>query len=152
MEKRLVNAEFNQVKRFAAFISELNYFREGLLSHWEMVDNGQERIDRCVDDALKLFDELLDTIPKNQIKSLRNATEDYRIAFVPKVTPENQNVVMDREHAKALVDLAHEQCKICVKTPEEAEDCPVFQLSTGVVPPDTYDSLICAYSTAEWAD
>ena len=152
MEKRLVSSEFNQVKRFAAFLSELNYLRDGLSTHWEMVENGEERIQKCLDESLQLFDELLDTIPKNQIKTLKNATVDYAVAFIPKIGPAAQNVVIDKEYVKQLIDLAHEQCKFCVKDPNEAEECPIFKLSTGVVPPDTYESFLCPYSQAEWKD
>lgn len=151
-EKRLVNSEFNQLKRFSAFLSELNYFRDELKDRWKMVENGEERITKCIDESMELFEAMMDTVPANQLKSLRNAMLDYRITFVPKTSPDSRQIVMDKEHAKALIDLAQEECKICVKTPEEAENCPIFRLSTGVVPPDTYDSLICPYSQAEWAD
>lgn len=152
MEKRLVNSEFNQVKRFASFISELSYMQDELKSRWALVEDGENRIKDCVDNALKLFEELLDTVPQNQVKSIQNAINDYRVTFVPKISPNNQNVVFSRETAKALIDMAQAECKLCVKTPEEAESCPVFNFSVGVCPPDTYDSLICPYSQAEWAD
>lgn len=152
MQKRLVNSEFNQVKRFATFISELNYLKEELASHWKMVKDGENRIQKLTDESLQLFDELLDTIPKNQIKSPRNAMTDYKVVFAPILSPESKNVVLNKEDAKALIDLAQAECKYCVKTPEEAEDCPIFKLTNGIVPPNTYDSLICVYSTAEWKD
>lgn len=152
MQKRLVNAEFLQVKRFASFLSELNYMKDELTSHWKLVENGEDRIQKCIDESLQLFDDLLDTIPENQIKALRNAIDDYRVAFVPKAQPSDQSVVISKEHIKALVDLAQDQCKFCVKTPEEAEHCPVFQQSVAVVPPSSYDSLICPYSQAEWLE
>lgn len=152
MTKRLVSSEFVQVKRFASFLSELNYLYDELKSHWSLVENGEERVKKLIDESLQLFEDLLDTVPKNQIKSLRNAVEDYRVAFVPKTMPASQSVVMDKEQIKSLIDLAQEQCKTCVKTPEEAECCPVFQQCVGVVPPSGYDSLICPYSRAEWED
>lgn len=152
MEKRLVNAEFNQLKRYAAFVSELAYCREGLAEHWKMVENGEERISKCTDEALKLFDEILDTVPQAQIRSIRNAVKDYKVAFVPKMLPETRNVVIDREAAKALIDKAQEQCVYCIKDAAEAETCPIYIISIGVCPPDMYDSTMCPYARAEWED
>lgn len=152
MEKRLVSSEFNAMKRFAAALSELHYTQEELKSHWQMVENGEERIDKCVKDFLELFDDILDTIPAKQVKTLRNATGDYKIALVPQLKPESNSVVYDKEFARNLIDLAQEKCKTCVETPEDAEKCPIFQLSTAIVPVDTYDTLICPYSQAEWLD
>lgn len=152
MQKRLVNSEFLELKRFASFVSELNFLYEELKTHWEMIDNGEERVKKCIDDSLQLFDELLETVPQNQVKSLKNAIEDYRVAFVPKTAPLNQRIVMDKEQIKDLVDLAQEQCKFCIKSSEEAESCPVFQHCVGVVPPTSYESITCPYSLAEWME
>lgn len=152
MEKRLVSSEFNAVKRLAAVISELHYSLEDLKTHWEMIDNGQERIKKSVNELLQLFDEILDTIPQKQLKSLRNAMDDYKIALVPQMKAESKSVLFDKDQAKELVDLAHEKCKTCVNSPEEAEKCALFHLSTAIVPPDRYDSLLCPYSSAEWGD
>lgn len=152
MTKRLVSSEFNQIKRFAVFVSELNYFYDELKSHWAMIENGEQRIKTCLDESMKLFEDVLDTVPPTQVKALNSAMHDYRVIFVPKISPNGQNVVMSKDTAKQLVDMAHEQCRCCVKTPEEAEDCPVFNFSVGLVPPDTYDTLICPYSQAEWKD
>ena len=152
MQKRLVTSEFLEVKRFASFLSELNFIYEELKTHWEMVEDGENRIKKCIDESLQLFDELLDTVPPNQVKSLKNAVEDYRVAFVPKISSSNQGVVMDKEQIKNLVNLAQEQCKFCIKTSEEAETCPVFQHCIGVVPPTSYESVSCPYSLAEWME
>lgn len=152
MEKRLVNSEFNQMKRFAAFVSELAYFKEELAGHWQMVENGEERITNCLNEALKLFDEILNTVPKSQIRTIRNAIKDYRVTFVPSITPSNRSVVMDKEDAKALIDKAQEQCVYCIKDAAEAETCPLYNISIGVCPPDTYNSTMCPYARAAWDD
>jgi len=152
MEKRLVSSEFNQLKRFAAFVSEINYFKDNLMDHWKMMENGEERVNKCLDEIMQLFCDLLDTVPPNQVRTLKNMMTDYKVSFVPVSKTETTNVVIEKECAKELVNMAQEQCMFCIKTPEEAESCPIFQLSTCVVPPDRYSSMLCSYSQAEWTN
>ena len=152
VEQKLVSYEFNALKRFTAFVSEMAYFQKDLEKRWPLVENGAERIQEIVSKSAKLFNEMLDTIPANQLKSLRNTTTDLKIAIVPRLAPDSKNIVIEKTDAKKLVDLAQEQCKYCSKTPEEAKDCPIYIVSESVVPPDRYTEFLCPYANSIWAD
>ena len=152
METRFVRAEMDIMRRFAAFISELLYVKDDLQRRLEMVENGKQRLDTIIDDSAKLVKDLLDTASYNQKKQFANSINDYKIDLTPKLKPGSTSVLMTRDQAKALVNLAQEKCKTCVDTPEEAKKCPVFKVLEVTALPDTYDSMLCPYSRAEWAD
>ncbi len=152
METRFVRAEMDVMKRFAAFISELLYIKDDLQKRLDMVEDGKQRLDSIIDDTAKLVKDLLNTTVDNQRKHFANCLSDYRIDLTPKLKPGSTNLLMTRAQAKALVDLAQEKCKTCVDTPEEAEKCPVFKVLEITALPDNYDSMLCPYSRAEWAD
>ena len=152
MEKRLVSSEFDAVKHFAAAACEISFSKTELSEQFKLVENGTERLEKCSAELNSLFNDLLATIPAKQLNTLRNAVNDYRFLLVPKTVISCKSVVMDKEHARELVELAQAECKMCVKTPKEAESCPVYSSSIGIVPPSSYDSLICPYAQTEWLD
>ena len=150
--QRFVRAEMDLMKRFAAFISELLYIKDDLQKRLDLIDDGENRIEKLLDDSAKLVKDLLETAPENQKKQFRNSINDYKIELVPKLTPGSSNVLLTKEQAKALVDLAQERCKSCVDGPDEALKCPVYRILEVTALPDSYESILCPYSLAEWAD
>lgn len=152
METRYVRNEMDLMKRMAAFISELLYAQEDLQKKLNIVENGNDRLTKILDETSELVKDLVNIMPDNQKRQFRNALKDYSIQLVPKLTPGSPNVLITKEQAKALVELAQERCANCVEMPYEAEKCPVYQVLNTVALPDSYDINICPYSIAEWAD
>lgn len=150
--QRFVRAEMDIMKRFAAFISELLYVKDDMQNRLEMVDNGKDRLEKLLDDSASLVKDLLETAPDNQKRQFRNSISDYKIELVPKLKPDSSNILFTKEQAKMLVDFAQERCKMCVDSAEEAKNCPVYKVLEITALPDRYDSMLCPYSLATWAD
>ena len=150
--QRFVRAEMDIMKRFAAFISELLYVKDDMQNRLEMVDNGKDRLEKLLDDSASLVKDLLETAPDNQKRQFRNSISDYKIELVPKLKPDSSNILFTKEQAKTLVDFAQERCKMCVDSAEEAKNCPVYKVLEITALPDRYDSMLCPYSLATWAD
>ena len=152
MNKRFVNKEFSLLKRLTAFISDLLYAKEDLTGRLQFVSDGQQRLDNILDDVSSLAKELIDTGPDNQKNQLRNTIKDMKVELVPKFSPGPSNIVMTKEQAKMLIEIAQEKCKTCVEDPNSAQKCPIYQILETTALLDSYNSLICPYSKAEWAD
>lgn len=140
------------MKRLTAFISDLLYAKEDLTERLQLVSDGQQRLDNILDDVSSLVKELIDTGPNNQKNQLRNTIKDMKVELVPKFSPGPSNIVMTKEQAKRLIEIAQEKCKTCVEDPDSAQKCPIYQILETTALLDSYNSLICPYSKAEWAD
>ena len=152
MNERFVNKEFSLLKRLTAFISDLMYTKEDLAERLDIIPDGRQRLDEAINDVSEIVKELISTGPEAQKKQLYSTIKDYKVELVPKFTPSPANIIMTKKQAKKLIDIAQEKCKACVEDPDSALKCPIYQVLETTAPLDSYDSLICPYSIAEWAD
>lgn len=119
----------------------------------EMVPDGAERMKKLSEETDALLNELRLTIPVNQRMSLQNTAQDYEIHLVPKATPSETSVVMQKEEFKELVDLARVKCRECTDDDETCKKCRLYQLLTVILPLDDYENgLLCPYNMGEWAN
>lgn len=150
MENRFVNKEFSLLKRLTAFISDLLYAKEDLSARLDMIPDGQKRLDKAIDDVSEIVKELISTGPISQKRQLNSTIKDYKVELVPKFTPSPANIIMTKEQAKQLIDIAQEKCKTCIESPKAARSCALYKVLEITALTDTYDSLLCPYSTATW--
>lgn len=152
MDKRFVNKEFSLLKRLTAFISDLLYAKDDLQKRLELIPDGNKRMDKVLDDVSELIKDLLSTGPDNQKKTLLNTVSDYKLEFVPRLSPGSSNIVITKAQAKKLIDIAQEKCTNCVEDYKKAQSCALYQLLEVTALPDSYDTMLCPYSQAEWKD
>lgn len=153
MEERLRRGEFEAVRGLLAALNYAAHAQDDLKDRVDSVTNGKARITVLVEGLRAFTDELLDTVPTGQCRQLRNTMLDLEIRMVPKRTPATQNVIMEKDLAKALVDKAMEKCRDCVEGPEAATGCDVYKILESLVPLDSYDNgLLCPYNMSTWKD
>lgn len=152
VEKRFVSSEWNKIIAYASYLSELSYMRDDMQSRLSMVENGPDRLNKLIEDAGSLLRDILDTGTENQKRKLRNTFHDFKMVLTPMMSPGTTNVLMTKDQAKELVDLAQEKCKNCIEDAEAAEKCPVFKVMEVTTPLNRYDSMICPFSLAQWSD
>ena len=134
-------------------VSALAETKDGLTERVSMIEGGQEKLNRLVEDSLDLLNEVRLTIPENQRRSLARTAKDYEIRLTPKFTPSTHNVVVEKEDFRKLVDSAQVRCRECVDDGEECRKCELYQLLTVVLPLDSYEgTMLCPYNMAEWAN
>ena len=139
------------MKRLAAFLSELLFLKDDM-KRLNDIEDGNNRLEKIIDETARLTKDLLNTAPDNQRKQFSRSISDYKIELVPRLTPNSQNILMTKTQAKALVDLAQEKCKSCVESSESAKKCPIYKMMEITALPDRYDTMLCPFSLAEWAD
>ena len=78
---------------------------------------------------------------------------DMEMRMVPKLTPMSQNVLMEKDNAKALIDSAMERCRGCVEDERSCLDCGLYKVLESMLPLDSYDNgMLCPYALSEWKD
>ena len=152
MDKRFVNKEFSLLKRLTAFISDLLYTKDDMQSRLALIPDGKQRMDALLDDASALVKDILATGPESQKKQLYNTMKDYKIELMPKLSYGSSNIVLSKEQVKQLIDVAQEKCKHCIEDPESAQKCALYKFLVITALPDSYNTLLCPYSQAKWAD
>lgn len=151
MEQRLVATESNALKRYGAFFSEMLNVKEDLNRRLQMIE-GQDKINKIIKDSSELFEDILDTVPAAQKRNLRNTFTDYKIALVPLLQPDSTNIIMQRDIAKELVDVAMAKCVGCVEDDKSCKKCRLYKLLEVLTTPSHYETLLCPFSLAEWGE
>lgn len=153
MEERLNRGEYEAVRCLLGAVNYMAHARDGLKGREGAVTNGQARMTVLVEGVRAFTDELLDTVPTGQCKQLRNTMTDMEIRMVPKRMPMSQNVVLEKDHAKALVDIAMEKCHGCVEDEKSCLDCALYKVLVSFLPLENYENgMLCPYSLSEWKD
>lgn len=153
MEERLNRGEYEAVRCLLGAVNYMAHARDGLKGRVDSVTYGKARIAFLVDGLRSFTDELLDTVPTGQCKQLRNTMMDMEIRMVPKRMPMSQNVVLEKDHAKALVDVAMEKCHGCVEDEKSCRECALYKVLVSFLPLENYENgMLCPYSLSEWKD
>lgn len=153
MEERLNRGEYEAVRCLLGAVNYMAHARDGLKGREGAVTNGPARMTVLVEGVRAFADELLDTVPTGQCKQLRNTMMDMEIRMVPKRMPKSQNVVLEKDHAKALVDIAMDKCHGCVEDEKSCLDCALYKVLVSFLPLDSYENgMLCPYSLSEWKD
>ena len=153
MEERLNRGEFEAVRCLLGAYNYAAHARDDLRGRVDSVVNGRVRITELVDGLRGFTDELLETVPVGQCRQLKNTMMDMELRMVPKRMPMSQNVILDKDNAKALIDMAMERCRGCVEGPQEAKGCALYKVLESFLPLESYDNgMLCPYSVSEWKD
>lgn len=139
------------VMAYAATI--MDDLQQEIRKRLEMIPDGAERMRKLSEETDALLNDLRMTIPVNQRMNLQNTAQDYEIHLLPKASPCETSVVMQKDEFKELVDLARVTCRECTHDDKSCEQCRLFQLLTVILPLDDYDNgLLCPYNMGEWAN
>lgn len=153
MEERLRRPEYEAVRCLLGAISYAAHARDDLKDRVDTVTNGRARMEVLVDGLKSFVDELLANVPDGQCRQLRNTMKDMEMRMIPKLTPMSQNVLMEKDNAKALIDRAMERCHGCVEDERSCLDCGLYKVLESMLPLDSYDNgMLCPYALSEWKD
>jgi hypothetical protein len=151
--ERLNRSEFEAMRCLLGAVSYMAHAKDDLQKRLELVPHGRRWMSMLLGGVKAISDDLIGTMPRGQCKQIRNTMSDMEMRMVPKATPMSQNVIFDKDVAKALVDAAMERCKGCPKGPEEGVKCPLYTVFESFMPLENYDNgLLCPYSMLEWED
>ena len=153
MEEMLNRGEYEAVRCLLGAVNYAAHARDGLRDRIDAVTNGKTRLDVLVDGIRYLTDELIRTVPEGQCRQLKNTMQDMEIRMVPKLSGMTQNVILEKDIAKGLIDAAMDRCHGCVEDSVQCRKCHLYQLLESFLPLESYENgLLCPYSVAEWAE
>ena len=151
--ERLNRHEYEAVRCLLGAVSYTAHAKDDLQKRLECVPGGKARMGMVLGGLRAIADDLIGTIPRGQCKQLRNTMEDMEMRMVPKLTGMSQNVILEKDNAKALIDAAREKCRGCVEDEKSCRRCRLYTLFESFLPLDTYDGgMLCPYSMSEWKD
>ena len=147
--ERLTRSELNATYRLAACLSELNYTKDDCKNVLERIESA-DQLNTVIENMSDILRKIVMAAPDNQQRQIRNLINDYKVEIVPRLKPSNPNVLMTKEQAKNLIELAQERCHGCVESGKNIEKCALFKLLETLLPLDSYDTFVCPYALAEW--
>jgi len=151
--ERLNRGEFEAVRCLLGALSYTAHAKQDLQKRLECVPGGRQRMAMVLGGLRAIADDVIGTVPRGQCKQLRNTMSDMEMRMVPKMTGMSQNVILEKDHAKALIDIAMERCRGCVEGAEEGRKCPLYKVLESFLPLDSYENgMLCPYSRSEWSD
>ena len=150
---RLNRGEFEAVRCLMGAVNYAAHARDDLRKRFEMIPDGQIRMDGIVQDLRDMADDVIGTVPSGQCRQLRNTMSDMEMRMVPKLTGTSLNVILEKDVAKALIDIAMEKCRGCVEDEVSCRKCALYKVLESFLPLDSYSNgMLCPYSRSEWQD
>lgn len=151
--ERLNRSEFEAVRCLLGAVSYAAHANDDLQKRLECLPYGRRRMKLVLGGIKAIADDLIGTVPRGQCKQLKNTMTDMEMRMVPKLTGMSQNVILEKDLAKGLIDAAMEKCHGCVEDSESCRKCSLYMILESALPLDNYNNgLICPYSTTEWED
>ena len=151
--ERMNRREFEAVRCLLGAVSYAGHAKDDLQKRLESIPGGRQRMAMVVGGLKALADDIVGTMPVGQCKQVRNTMVDMEMRMVPKMTGMSQNVILEKDNAKALIDKAMERCHGCVEDQVSCRKCGLYTVLESFLPLDTYENgMLCPYSTSEWTD
>ena len=149
--ERLERSELAALKMMLAELSSGTWVRDELKNRLPCIPYGRQRLLLALGVLRAVCDDMIGTIPVAQAKQIMGTLKDYEIRLIPKLTPNSTNIILTREEAKDLMDMARERCSSCVEDGESCRQCKLYQLLEATTPLNDYgNGLTCPYALAEW--
>lgn len=151
--ERLNRAEYEAVRCLLGAVNYAAHANDDLKKRLMIVPGGQQRMADTLQDLRDIADDVIGTVPTGQCRQIRNTMSDMEMRMVPKLAPMSRNVILDKETAKALIDIAMEKCHGCVEDEVSCRNCALYRVLEGFLPLDNYSNgMLCPYSLSEWTD
>lgn len=150
--ERMNRGEYEAMRCLLGAVSYTAHAHDDLAKRLECIPSGIQRMNLALGAIRALADDLVGTMPAGQCRQLQNTMKDMEIRMVPRMTAMSQNVILDKELARGLFDVAMEKCHGCVEDAESCRKCSLYRVLESTLPLQDYDRLICPYSISEWKD
>ena len=151
--ERLQKQKLNDLLWLVSCESVYRHSNANLEERIKCIPYGKWRVARTIGMIASINHDLLETVSDSQSKRLLNQSLDNEMRIVPKLTPPDFRMTLNREESMQCVDLMRAACKECILDGNECRGCVRYKMLTALVPLESYDNLYsCPYSTAEWVE
>ena len=150
--ERLTRPEMNAVKLLLSLTSIVNYAKDDLKRHLDLIPDGNQRFSNATEDINSILQDVLGTVSVKQTKQLLNDAKDLEVRLVPKMTRDQAAVLFYRDEFQSMVDCAREKCKFYSEDGNTCRNCVLYGILEAKVPLDDYedDGITCPYAYREW--
>lgn len=147
---RLNRGEFEAVRCLLGAVNYAAHANDDLRKRL-MIIGREQRMADVLQELRDVTDDVIGSVPVGQCRQLKNTMHDMEIRMTPKLAPMSRNIVLDKDIAKDLIDIAIEKCRGCVEDEKECRKCALYRVLESFLPMEDYEnSLLCPYSRAEW--
>lgn len=147
---RLNRGEFEAVRCLLGAVNYAAHANDDLRKRL-MIIGREQRMADVLQELRDVTDDVIGSVPVGQCRQLKNTMHDMEIRMTPKLAPMSRNIVLDKDIAKDLIDIAMEKCRGCVEDEKECRKCALYRVLESFLPMEDYEnSLLCPYSRAEW--
>ena len=151
--ERLNRGEFEAMRCLLGAVNYCAHAKDDLGKRLECIPSGRARMAMVLGGLKAIADDLIGTMPVGQCRQIRNTMQDMEIRMVPKMSRMSQNVILEKDTAKALIDRAMERCRGCVEDEVSCRKCGLYKVLESFLPLDNYENgMLCPYSMSEWKD
>ena len=150
--ERMNRAEFEAMRCLLGAVNYAVISSKDLQKRLECIPSGKQRMNMAIGAIRAIADDIVGTMTLGQCRQLKNTMQDMEIRMVPKMTRMSQNVVLEKENARGLFNIAMEKCRGCVEDSQSCRECALYKVLEGTLPLDSYNSLSCPYAISEWKD
>lgn len=151
--ERLNRGEFEAVRCLLGAVNYAAHAKDDLERRLALVPGGGQRMADTLQALRDLADDVIGTVPSGQCRQIRNTMMDMEIRMTPKLAPMSRNVVLEKEIAKSLIDIAMEKCHGCVEDRVSCRKCGLYRVLESFLPMESYENgMLCPYSVSEWKD
>lgn len=151
--ERLNRGEFEALRCLLGAVSYTAHARDDLRKRLECIPSGNARMAMALGGLKSIAEDLVGTMPRGQCRQIRNTMNDMEMRMVPKMSRMSTNVILEKDSAKGLIDIAMKQCKGCVEDEVSCRECELYKILEGFLPLDNYENgMLCPYSLSEWKD
>lgn len=151
--ERMNRGEFEAMRCLLGAVNYAAHAKDDLQERLACIRSGKARMAMVLGGLKAIADDLIGTMPVGQCKQIRNTMQDMEIRMVPKMASMRQNVILEKDNAKALIDKAMECCKGCVEDQNSCRKCGLYRVLESILPLDSWENgMLCPYSMSEWTD
>lgn len=147
---RMRRSEFEATRMMIGASRFMEYAAEDLQERLEMVPDGKARLAQGLRQVNEVVEDVIGTMTVTQCRQVRNTLNDMVMKLMPKLSPTSSNVLMEKDIARGLIDIAMEKCKGCTEDGVTCKACALYQVLEAISPMQEYSELSCPYALTHW--
>ena len=149
--ERLRRSEMTALKMLYTLLAITAEAKDDLWDRLQHVPHGRWMLASAFGMLGRVCKDVRDTATKEQKKQMNDTLLNYKVQVVPKATPLSDNVVITKQQAYSLVNIAKDRCRECTENGFSCRKCELYKFLEAADPLEDYgNDLMCPYALREW--
>lgn len=147
---RMKRSEFEATRMLLGALRFIEIAVEDLKDRMGMIPDGEARTNAGLKQMNDVATDIIGTMTVTQCKQVWRTQSDMIFKLTPKLAQNSPNVLMEKDVAKGLIDIAMEKCRDCVEDGTSCQQCKLYQVLEAVSPMEEYSDIRCPYAITFW--